>query len=232
MLRLMTTVVTTPTERPVFVASDDRRARRLRYAAVLAVIVACAWVTALAIGMLGYGSLPSVSLPLVASGADAAPGQQAETARVSPTSVSRAESIARARATGGPAGAALTGSSNVVKQTRPTAATAAAERHKTSPSRARNRTAPAQAVQPTTPTAAAITPARQGWARRGLPAPPGQTHVATQTIRAKNHQPTAVPPGQTRRQGGNDATTAPATPVATPVPPGQQKKADETTHKA
>jgi hypothetical protein len=229
MLRLMTTVVTTPTDRPVFVAADGRRARRLRYAAVVAVVVAFAWVTALAIGMLGFDGLPSVSLPLVARGADGVPSQGAEQAGVPPTAVSKAESIARARATVGQAGAAPMRSSNVVGRTsyRPAAATPATAGRKASRRRTTRPSAPA--VQPLAPAAPTITPARQGWARRGVTAPPGQARrTAPETVPVKNHQSTAVPPGQTRRLGGNEATTAPATPVTTPEPPGQQKKADET----
>jgi hypothetical protein len=230
MLRLMTTIVTTPTDRPVFVAADGRRARRLRYATVLAVVVAFAWVTALAIGMLGFDRLPSVSLPLVARGADGTPTQRAEPADVSPTALSRAESIARARAALRQAGAAPTRSSNVVQRTRAgTAATDATAGRKASPRRATQPSGPA--LQPIVPAAPATTP-RQGWTRRGATAPPGQARrTAPETVPVKNHQPTAVPPGQTRKQGG-EATTAPATPVTAPVPPGQQKKADETEQKA
>jgi hypothetical protein len=229
MLRLMTTVVTTPTDRPVFVAADDRRARRLRYAAVLAVVVAFAWVTALAIGMLGFDRLPSVSIPLVGGGTDGDPSQRAEPTHVSPTARSKAESIARARASARQTRAAPTRSGNVVQPTSagPTAVTDAAAGRKASPRRATQPSAPAlQPLLPATP------PARQGWSRRGATAPPGQARrAAPETVRVKNHQPTAVPPGQTRKQGG-EATTAPATPVTAPVPPGQQKKADETEQKA
>ena len=228
MLRSMTTVVTTPTERPVFVATDDRRARRLRYAAAAVGVVALAWVAALAIGMLGFGRLPSVSFPLVARGVDPVSSERAEPTPAPRPAVSRAESIARARTAARPAAAASPRPTTAVKRTssRPRAAVAATPSRHDSRVSPRRRAAPIQAVQPPSPAPAATTLARQGWARRGATAPPGQDRRTTpEPVRANNHE--AVPPGQSRRLGGNDATTAPATPVTTPVPPGQQKKADE-----
>ena len=49
-------------ERAIFVAADGRRARRLRGVGFVAAFLACLWVVGLAVGMLGFGSLPGVSL--------------------------------------------------------------------------------------------------------------------------------------------------------------------------
>jgi hypothetical protein len=232
MLQPMTTVVTTPTERPVFVALDDRRARRLRYAAAAAVVIACTWVAALVVGMLGFSGLPSVSLPLVAHDADAAPSEPIGLARATTPAVAKAESISAAKAAA-QRRTTTAPRSGVVARTssRPVAATTAAARRTSPPARAQRRAVPPQTVAPAAPAPPATT-ARQGWARRGATAPPGQTRAAEQTVREKNLRQPAVPPGQTRRPSGREATTAPVTPVTTPVPPGQLKKADEPTQNA
>ena len=53
---------TTQPEHAIFVASDGRRARLLRRAALAAAVLACLWVVGLGVGMLGFGSLPGVSV--------------------------------------------------------------------------------------------------------------------------------------------------------------------------
>jgi hypothetical protein len=76
---------------------------------------------------------------------------------------------------------------------------------------------------PPQPAATTLTPAREGWSRRGLTEPSGQTRRTT-----VQSEPT--PSGQTRARGAvthDKTTTTPATPVTAPVPPGQQKKADD-----
>jgi len=215
--------LTATAERPVFVASDDRRARRLRYAAALAVVLACAWLVALAFGMLGIGRLPGLSLPVIAHGAEKAPA--AKTAVV--TSKSAADvpgsSATTARSAAAPtlSHAARTGPSSAAALT--SGPKARTKRH---PTKAKvTSKAPTTAVR-TAPAAAPATPPRQGWARRGLSAPPG---------RAAHAEPKAKPTaarGQTRKQAVTDTTTAPAPPVATPVPPGQQKKAEDPNHQS
>src|SRR5262245_22785699 len=52
----------TPTDQPVFVAGDGRRARRLRNVAIVAGLFAVLWVVGLAVGLVGFGSLPGVGL--------------------------------------------------------------------------------------------------------------------------------------------------------------------------
>ena len=51
-----------PHDEAIFVSGDGRRARRLRRAALVASVLAGLWVVGLGIGMLGYGSLPGISL--------------------------------------------------------------------------------------------------------------------------------------------------------------------------
>jgi hypothetical protein len=213
----MTTAVTTPKERPVFVATGNRRARGLRYTAVLAVVLACVWLVALVVGMLGFGRLPGASLPLRSS-ADSAErdsGAHAEAAaspspafNVSPTAsaISRRAAAISRRAAASPANATVVRR----KKQRGQAGSANARRPTAEPAVP----APAQVVQPAP---VAQTPTT-GWTRRGVTAPPGQT------TRVK-----AEPPGQTRREAAADPTTVPATPVTTPTPPGQQKKAEKPT---
>src|SRR5262245_16099124 len=53
---------TAPPDRPVFVAGDDRRARRLRNAAIVVGLLAGRWVVGLGVGRLGLGRLPGVGL--------------------------------------------------------------------------------------------------------------------------------------------------------------------------
>jgi hypothetical protein len=54
----------TPVEQAVFVTDDDRRSRIARRLALIVLAVAGLWLAALAVGMLGLGQLPGVSLPL------------------------------------------------------------------------------------------------------------------------------------------------------------------------
>src|SRR5215207_6147354 len=165
MVRAMETALTTGAERPVFVATDDRRARRLRYLAAFAVVLAGAWLVALAIGMLGIGRMPGLSLPVVARGADNAPSVDARQSAHAPTSVAP---VAVTRA----AAAVTTSRSTALPSVSPLHTAAAARRaKKASPAKAKA-TAPAPTARATTtPTAAPATTARQGWARRGLTTP-------------------------------------------------------------
>jgi hypothetical protein len=212
----MTTTVTTSAERPIFVATDARRARRLRYTAALAAAVACAWLVALAIGMLGVGRLPDLSLPLIARGADSTPAAQQGDATLAPTGATSvaAEKAAR-RLESSVAARNAAAKAVALQRTSGPAPTAKKKPHPAKPKTATPRTAP-----PSAATAAAVPTARQGWSRRGLTAPPGRTRQAEPKAKP------AAAPGQTRRNA-TDTTTAPATPVTTPVPPGQQKKTDD-----
>jgi hypothetical protein len=210
--RPVTTAV--KTERPVFVASGNRRATALRYAGVLAVVVACVWFVALVVGMLGFGRLPGVSLPLGAQ----AKSPEGVSGSHAPTAASASSRVSQ-RA---PAGIAITrrASTNhtlvaekAQSRTRRGAKAGPAGPRSASP----GLPAASQAAPPASVTPAPATP-HTGWARRGATAPPGQTT----RIEA---QPTKTqPPGQTRRQ---DTTTVPAMPVTPPAPPGQQKKTEE-----
>ncbi|MGH3080636.1 MAG: hypothetical protein ACRDNH_05800 [Gaiellaceae bacterium] len=208
----MTTAV--KTERPVFVASGNRRARALRYAAVLAVVVACVWLVALVVGMLGFGRLPGVSQPLGAQ----AKRPEGVSGSHAPTAASASSRVSQGTA----AGIAITRRASpyhaVVAQKAQSRTRRGA---KTGPAGSRGASpeppAASQAAPPASVTPAPATP-HTGWARRGATAPPGQTT----RIEAQPTKP--QPPGQTRRQ---DTTTVPATPVTPPAPPGQQKKTEE-----
>src|SRR5215210_1267894 len=102
LLEVMTTIAqeqTTPPipyaglERPVFVADDDQRARRLRMAAVAVLALASLWVAGLIVGMLGLGRLPGVSVPLPAAHAKAPTDESVATVpSVAPTASRRAPS--------------------------------------------------------------------------------------------------------------------------------------------
>ena len=214
--RRVTTAV--KTERPVFVASGNRRARGLRYAAGLAVVVACVWLVALVVGMLGFG-LPGVSLPLRAQ----AKSPEGVAGPHAPTAASASSRVSQ-RA---PAGIALTRRASqyhaVVAQkaqsrTRRGAKTGPAGSRSASP----ELPAASQAAPPASVIPAPATP-HTGWARRGATAPPGQTI----RIEAQPSKATPQPPGETRRRGAVDTTTVPATPVTPPAPPGQLKKTEE-----
>jgi hypothetical protein len=219
MVRPMATAVTTPSERPVFVAADDRRARRLRCAAALGVALSGAWLIALAVGMLGVGRLPDLSLPLIARGADKAP---AAADRVVSESSAVATSIAAERAASAKRFAAAAASGAAIKAGGTKNAVASA--HTTTAKKAHpakpQRKTPQQTVPSASPATTVTATARQGWARRGLTEPPGRVRQPEPKAKA------AAAPARTRRNA-TDTTTAPATPVTTPVPPGQQKKADD-----
>ena len=208
----METALTTAAERPVFVATDDRRARRLRYLAAFAVALAGAWVVALVIGMLGIGRMPGLSLPVVARGADKAPAVEARESAEAPAPVAPA-GVKRNAAV------LATSRSAAPRNARPAQIAPAANRaKKASPAKATPpaRTAPAA----TAPAVAPTTTARHGWARRGLTMPPGRTRQTDPRTKATQSSAHA------QHQAATDTTTAPA---ATPVPPGQQKKADDAT---
>jgi hypothetical protein len=185
-------------ERAVFVTDDDRRARRLRRGAFAVTALACVWLGGLGVGMLGFGSLPGVSLITPGDGkrrVDAPAKHQArgDVARLSRAVHDRrlvarqaqARRAARASALQHRAAAAVPRSSPV---SRPAARPAAVV---------------PRAQQPVNPAQR-----QRGWARKGQPAPPG---------RLRTHPP---PPAssQGQRRGQETATTS------TPLPPGQAKK--------
>jgi len=174
-------------ERAVFVASDGRRARRLRRAAFAAAFLACLWVVGLGVGMLGFGSLPGVSvvseqLDEIAGGPGASRPEPTE--QVSP---SRRSAPAEPRQM-----AAMQASQAIGSQSRPQA------RPVTS-----RPTPPAQS----TPPPAAQTPLnpatrQRGWARQGATAPPGQARKVVPP----------PPPGTRGQRRGQDLTAPPPVP--------------------
>jgi hypothetical protein len=178
-------------DRTVFVTEDDRRARRLRRGAFVAATLAVLWVVGLGVGMFGFGGLPGISLgkrnndaPDRARGEPVAEGRSADARSLAsdqPLVVSRRSNLQR--------GSLSRARGRVQAPTPPPAA---------------KPVAPPPAQQPVNPAGR-----QRGWARKGLPAPPGQVRKA---------QPKPPPGGRGRGQGQTTTTTT------TPVPPGQAKK--------
>ena len=156
----MTTSEQVP-ERAIFVAADGRRARRLRRVAFAAVFLACLWVVGLGVGMLGFGSLPGVSLvkqPLaeiaVARPTHRAPRTTRLRLRLDDSSSLEARQVASART-----------SPAVRSQARARARRPVASRPVSRP--------PAQATAPPPVAQQPVNPAQRtrGWARSGQTAP-------------------------------------------------------------
>jgi hypothetical protein len=186
-------------ERAVFVASDGRRARRLRRAAFAAAFLACLWLVGLGVGMLGFGSLPGVSVVKeqidgIAGASDSSGSQPTE-------NVSRSEQKS------------VPDESRRVAATSPSRAVRSKPRAGTRRVASRPVSRPPTRVTPPAPPAAQtpLNPAtrQRGWSRRGSTAPPGQTRKAV----------TPPPPSTRGQRRGQDPTAPP------PVPPGQEKKA-------
>jgi hypothetical protein len=220
-----------PSERAIFVTDNDRRARRLRCGAALALVLSCLWLVGLAIGMLGMGSLPGLSLPI--------PGREAQP-RADERAAQRAARVERAvpqRARTATLGVPRTEdrvrfqtatrstlSRPAARRTQRGARTRPATRPRVTTT-ARPPVQPGQAAQ--APPNPAPAPARRGLLRRGVTSPPGQTRSPTQP------QPPAEPRSSTRPQppvtpGQAGAPAVPptsTTPAATvPLPPAQPDK--------
>jgi hypothetical protein len=189
-----------PAKRAIFVASDGRRARRVRRAGFVAAFLACLWIVGLGVGMLGFGSLPGVSVvkqPFDGIAGGPAEAPRSESKNVSPDVRRSSQPVARENASAR--------KSPAVRSKARAAARQAGSRPVTRP----------PATQVTTPAPVAqqpLNPAQRprGWSRSGATAPPGQTRKAT-----------PPPPPGTRGRGHGQ--TPPTTPP--PVPPGQAKKA-------
>ncbi len=188
-----------PLDEAIFVAGDGRRARRLGRAAVAASVLAGLWVVGLGIGMLGFGSLPGISL---------AKGSRA----VSPVAPVAGAPFAAARETAR-ALLSVQAAAAAIEASRTSNGQAADKRARTGVA-ARKKISQGAATQPAPlPPVAAVNPAQRtrGWARRDYEAPPGQVRKATATP--------PPPPSHGRRVG----QTPPAAPP--PAPPGQVRKA-------
>lgn len=195
-------------ERPVFVAADNRRARRLRFGGGAAALIACLWVAALAVGMLGTGRLPGFSLPSGVRGAEHDVRERAP-AKAKPSSKRSRVAVAKAP-TARLAPRVATRSEPVRRPARARRSSATPAR-RAIPLRTRNAAEAPLVTQPapTPAPAPAPPPPKQGWARQGYAAPPGETR------RIEAQQPAAPP------------APAPAQPQPAPAPPGQQKKAED-----
>jgi len=186
-----------PHDEAIFVARDGRRARLIVRAAVVATVLAVLWIVGLGIGMLGFGSLPGVSLVKRSS----PPSPVAPAERVPAAAQKTARELLAAKA-----------ASAVVA---PAQARNASVRARAQRRAAAKKASAAAATAPAPPPApAAVNPAQRtkGWARRGSQAPPGQVRKAA---------PPPPPPATSR--GRHVGQTPPATPP--PAPPGQVKKA-------
>ncbi len=164
-------------ERPVFLAENGRRARMLRIAARVAVVLTVLWLTALAAGMLGFGHLPGTSIKqpfsrLISGGGDA-PKQQVPSTDLASVTASGLKRSADARAQA------------AVAKRRALARTAAI--------RARSPLRPAPAQPSGRRAVVAQQPRQQGWTRQGFLAPPGQIR------KAEPPAPRPAPPGQAKK---------------------------------
>lgn len=211
-----TTATAASVERAVFVTDDERRSRIARRLAFAALGVATLWLAALAVGMLGLGRLPGVSLPLPGVAAKAKQPEQ----RPSPQPPVRNKAIETTRPAARPSSAAVVHTSAATPATTPRSsaqASAAATRRAKGPARRRAAARGATAVPPPTQPATARRVAR-GLDRRGLTAPRGQTQKAAAAPKTTARGQTKTPKGQVKQAD----TTQPA-PQPQPAPPGQQK---------
>jgi hypothetical protein len=188
--------VPTRPERAIFVAADGRRARLLRRAALVAALLACLWVVGLGLGMLGFGSLPGVSVvkeQIDGIGGGTGPQGSQPTDEVSPAT--RRSTPAEPRP---------------VSAAQATPAVRSRARARTRPVTSRPVTRPDQATTAPPVAQTPVNPAtrERGWSRRGSTAPPGRVRK------------TLAPPPATRGQRRGQDPTAPR-----PVKPGQEKKA-------
>jgi hypothetical protein len=204
-----------PEDRAVFVTDDDRRSRRLHQALAVAGALALLWLAGLAIGMLGLGGLPNVSLPIPGAGGKDRPAERVRQPAPQPRPLAgdRAASgdsaSERRRAVGDRTGAAPT-----VRRARATRGPAVPPAR-----RGRDQRLPG-AITPTPPQPAPVNvtpqptpqPVRRGLTRRGLVLPPGQERRVT------DPQPRPQPetPGQTRRRERAASTTTTTTTTETP----------------
>jgi hypothetical protein len=185
-------------ERAVFVASDGRRARRLRRAGFAVAGVACLWVVGLGLGMLGSGSLPGVSI--VKEQIDGNAGASDSSSSEPTEQVSRSQQKS------------VPDESRRVAAISPSRSERSQSRAGTRPVTSRPVSRRPVRVTPPPPAAQApVNPAtrQRGWSRRGSTAPPGQVRKAV----------TPPSPSTRGQRRGQDPTAPP------PVPPGQEKKA-------
>jgi hypothetical protein len=169
----------------VFAASTGRRARALQVAGLCVAVVSLAWIAALAVALLGAGALPD-ALPAAKARAAPQPVPARAPARRIPGSAPRRARVAVRDEV-------RTSAATV----RPARATAPAALTVTSP-RA-SVTAPGAPPPPASP--------RQGWARRGWTAPPGQVKPDRTPPRGANGHGAAAgdPSGTTPGQSGSHA---------------------------
>ena len=207
-----TTAATASVERAVFVTDDERRSRIVRRATLIVLAAAGLWLAALAVGMLGLGRLPGVSLPLPAVGGKANHHvDRPTTAPIVPAAVMRRT-------------ATRTDWPSILRSSAATAPTAVARKQAKAKAAARTRNtstrrrAATPATRTTTAPGQASTPTRvaRGLERRGLTVAPGQTRKATA-------EPKAVPGQVKTPQGQAKKATETAPPAQPPAPPGQQK---------
>ena len=187
-----------PHDEAIFVAGDARRARRLGRAAIVATLLAALWIIGLGVGMLGFGSLPGVSL--VNRSHNDSP---ADPSRVPVGNEDVVRGLSSAK---NGSSAADPSSKEAAARVTPVAPVA-----KRSSGSARAR-ASAVAKPPAATPASPVNPAQRtrGWARKGSAAPPGQVRKA------------APPPPPASNSGLRRGQAV--TPPAQTVPPGQAKK--------
>jgi len=185
-----------PHDEAIFVAGDARRARRLGRAAIVATLLAALWIIGLGVGMLGFGSLPGVSL--VNRSHNDSP---ADPSRVPVGN----EDVVRGLSSAKNGSSAADPSSKAAARVAP----ASVAKRSSGSARARARAvAKPPAATPVSPVNAAQR--TRGWARKGSAAPPGQVRKA------------APPPPPATSKGLHRGQAV--TPPASTAPPGQAKK--------
>lgn len=191
-------------ERPVFVAADGRRARRLRIAAGVVAVLALLWLVALAAGTFGFGRLPGIATPLARIGGGDPKPERSNPAKSIPTpSEERTAAVvvdSEQKAT------------RTIASARGSASASTARAGARARAARRGAARPPAAVQPAQPPAQPVAPPpQQGWSRHGRPAPPGYTR--------RTQQQPAPPPGQAQAPGQAKKALVPPPPPP-PPPPG------------
>jgi hypothetical protein len=202
-------------ERPVFLAADGRRARRLRVVAFAVTVLAVLWLVALAAGTLGFGSLPGISVPELPKLGGATPPPGPDRARQSDEEAGTAGRVSDVTVRSGSRGTtSRAGVQSAPQRPATTASTGKARLVRTHPRRPAQPAQPATPVQPPAqpvqpPQAQAPPPPATGRERRGLPAPPGH---------ARKTEPAETAPPLPGNRRGQETTPPP--PAPPPPPPG------------
>lgn len=183
-------------ERAVFVTDDNRRARHLRRAAIVAASLACLWLIGLGIGMFGLGGLPGISLGKHSNSGAREAQPELSRSQLSPSARSldhRAAVAALSHQNQSRLGSRSRSAKGQARPARPAVKPPVSIPPESTP-------APQQPVNPAG--------RQRGWTRKGYQAPRGQL---------RKTQPPPPPSSRGQHRGQTQQTTK-------PPPPGQAKK--------